>query len=355
MVFILNEQKATKIFENYRNVAAFTLSKGLKGATIGDLEVSYEKLNFLPDEDTINAIKSGDMKLKKVIKKALKALYSPSMDNAAIGLGMTQLVTILSNNRKAKRGPAVLVFVTDEEDTARNKIMTKYITALLNAFGLNPITKGKVVNKLFKKRKKAKEKVIEFSKKKDSGCNLSRKGVELKRINYVFYELEMRQSAMTNMDLRDMDSSAAEACTKSLLKVYTAENLKEVDKKIAKRLAKKDKTAVKAYQSLNEILVSMNADLKMPKVKFGQKKKKGKAVGPKVNTKKFKKFFTKKRNRGMLLLIYAHTLAVMLGLEIGSKDYNSYMKGVCNSFKEGFGKEFTAAATAYAKGENAVG
>lgn len=349
MVFILNEAKATKIFENYRNVAAFSLSKSLKGATFGGVEVSYEKVNFLPDEDTVNAIKSGDMKLKKVIKKALKALYSPSMDNATIGLGMTQLVTILTSGRKAKRGPAIIVFVTDEEDVVRNKIMTKYITALLGAFGLEPITEGKVVSKLFKKHKKAKEKVIKFSKKKDSGCNLSRKGVELKRINQVFYEMELRQSSMANMELRDLDSDAAAACIKTLLSVYTAENLKHVDKKLAKRLAKKDKVAVKAYQSLNEILCSMNKEFEMPKVKFGQKKKKGQAVGPKIKTKKFKKFFEKKRNRGMLLLIYAHTLAILLGLEIGSKDYNSYMKSVCNAFKEGFGKEFTAAATAYAR------
>ena len=355
MLFILNEKDASCIFENYRNVAAFSLSKGLKGVTLGDFEVSYEKLNFLPDEDTVNGIKSGDLKLNKVIKKAVKALHDPNMDDAAIGLGMTQLITIISSNRKNKRGPAVIVFVTNEDDPERNKIMTKYIKALLGEFGITPVTKAKVAYKIFKKRKKAKERIIAFSKRDKSGCNLSRKGVELKQLNQVFYELELRQSSMSNMELRDLDKDAADACIKTLIKVYTAENLRSVTKRTAKRLAKKDKVAVKAYGSLADILKIMDNGMKMPSVKYGQKKKKGEAVGPKMNCKKFRKFFSKKNNRGLLLLIYAHTLAVLLGLEVGAKDYNSFMKTICNNFRDGFGKEFTAAAAEYAKDEKAVG
>lgn len=353
MVFILKEEIATKIFENYRNVAAFTLSKGMKGITVDGMEVSYEKLNFLPDEDTINAIKSGDMKLKKVIKKAVKALHSPSMENATIGLGMIQLITILTNNRKSKHGPAIIVFVVNDNDVARNKIMIKYIEALLGEFGLKPITKAKTVCKLFKKRKKAKSKVMEYTRSDKSGCNMSKKGAELKQLNQVFYELELRQSSLINLDPRDLDGNAAEACVKSLLKVYTAENLKAVDKKIAKRLAKKDKMAVKAYNILADILKNMNYDIDMPKIKYGQKKKHGEAVGSKMKEKKFKKYFTKKRNRGILLMVYAHTLTMLLGIDVGSKEYNSYMKSVCNNalMPDGFAKDFSAAVGTYVKTE----
>lgn len=352
MVFILNEQKATQIFEKYRNVAAFTLSKGLKGISNNDIEVSYEKLTFLPDEDTINAIKAGDKKLKKVIKDAVKALHRPSMDDAAVGLGMTQLVNIITSNRKHKRGPAVLVFVYDDEDLARNKIMIKYLTALFAEFGLGVVTKGKIVKKLFKKRKKSKDNVIKFIRNQ-KGMTMNKKGVELKKLNTLFYELELRQSALSNMtDVRDMSKDTQALCVKSLVKVYSAENLQNVgNKKVAKRLAKKDKTAVRAYKDLREILSTLDAGKKLPKVAYGQKKKKGKAVGRKLDAKKFVKFFGKKKNRSYLLLVYAHTLAVLLGLDIGSKDYNSYMKKVCSIFdNEDFGKEFVSAATNYAKG-----
>lgn len=351
MVFILKEADATRIFEKYRNAAAFTLSKGLKGISNNDIEVSYEKLSFLPDEDTVNAIKAGDKKLKKVIKAAVKALHRPSMDDAAVGLGMTQLVNIITSNRKHKRGPAVLVFVYDDEDPARNKIMIKYLKALFAEFGLTAINKSKVVKKIFKKRKKAKDNVIRFAKN-NKGMTLSRKGVSLKKLNTIFYEMELRQTALSGLsDVRDLSKDTVNNCVKTLVKVYSAENLQFADKKTAKRLAKKDKTAVRAYKDLRKILKQLDAKCKMPSVDYGQKKKKGKAVGRKMDSKKFIKFFTKKKNRSYLLLIYAHTLAILLGLDIGSKEYNSYMKKVCNIFdNEDFGKEFVAAATAYAKG-----
>lgn len=352
MVFILKEADAVRIFEKYRNAAAFTLSKGLKGVSNNDIEVSYEKLSFLPDEDTINAIKAGDKKLKKVIKTAVKALHRPSLstDDAAVGLGMTQLVNIITSNRKHKRGPAVLVFVYDEEDPARNKIMIKYLTALFAEFGLSTITKGKVVKKIFKKRRKAKDNVIRYVKD-NKGMALNRKGVNLKKLNTIFYEMELRQTALSSLtDVRDLGKDTMNNCVKTLIKVYTAENLQYANKKTAKRLAKKDKTAVKAYKDLREILRQLDAKCKLPKVAYGQKKKKGKAVGRKMDSKKFAKFFTKKKNRSYLLLVYAHTLAVLLGLDIGGKDYNSYMKKVCSIFdNEDFGKEFVSAATAYAK------
>lgn len=383
MLCILKEKHAVDIFENYRNAAAFTLAKnGAKGATIGDVEITYEKLNFLPSEDTINAIRNGDKKLKKVIKNAVHALEHPSMDNAEINLGMIQLITMLTSTRKAKRGPVVIVFIRDEEDEKRNEILTKFLKGVLKEFGIRPVTDSKLVHKLFAKRKKAPDRVAKYSNKKDSGCRLSGHGAELKKLNQIFFEMELRQSAMAGLAVSDLGKSTADVCVKALAKIYTCENLKLVDKKTAKRLADKNKESVDAYQSLREILHSMDSDMKLPKVEFGQKrkfenkkdkkkykkllkkgskkkaqkflKKNAKPVGPKLNVKKFKKFYLKRENRGILILIYAHTLAILLGLEPGQKDYNSHMKSVCTVFEDGFGKAFTAAATAYAKRDDSA-
>lgn len=358
MVFILNEEKAKKIFENYKNVAAFSLGAS-KGISIDGIDVSYEHLTFLPDNDTVNGIINGDLKLKKVIKKAVKALKKPKLDdveNISIGLGMAQLITIITDNRKSKRGPAVLVFVTDEENAERNKIMVKYLTALLEEFGIKPITSAKVVNKLFKKKgKKAVNKVLKFISE-EKGCRLSGKGTELKRSLYIMYEMELRQSAMSGLDLSELDGNAAEMATKTMLKIYTGENLKSVSSKdMAKTLAKKDKAAVKSYNALRDILLSIDPAFKLPKVKYGYNKKKKVATKPKMDRKKFKKFFEKKKNRSFIMLVFGHTVATNLGLEIGSKEYNTHMKGICNQGAFRDAKEFATAATAYAKAVGAEG
>lgn len=339
-----------KVFAKYKNVAAFTLAKGLTGTTIEDRQIDYDKLAFLPDDDTINAIKAGDMKLKKVIKDAVKAVQSPSMDNAVIGLGVTQLITLITANRKSRKGEVVVAFIEDEEDPKRNKILVQYLTAILNLFGIEPLTKGKTIKALFKKRKNAKDKVIGYVNKKKNHCTLSTNGAALKKMNMIFYELELRQAAMEGLDLRDLDKAAVKSCVNTLISIYTADNLRYVKKKVAKRLAKKDKAAVNAYKELCEILKLIDERIKMPKVKYGQNKKKGKATGAKMDVKKFKKFFSKKGNRRMLIPIYGHTLGLLLGMEIGTKEYNNHMKGVCSVFGGDFGKQFTTAASEYAKG-----
>ena len=57
LVIIANENTVRdKVFAKYKNVAAFSLAKGLTGSTVDDRNIEYEKLNFLPDDDTINAV-----------------------------------------------------------------------------------------------------------------------------------------------------------------------------------------------------------------------------------------------------------------------------------------------------------
>ena len=379
MLLITNEAAATKMFKKYKNTVAFSLAKNAKGLKDedGTIIANYETLSFLPDEDTINGLKDGSIKLKKTIREVKKAIKNPSMDDAGISLGVAQLLTMLTANRKA---PVVMVIIEDETDPARNKILVRFIKEVLGIFlknlftkkgrtiltsfagsigivGIAPVTMRKVKKaKIFKgKKKKIATKVTRFNES-TKGCRMSKDGAELKKLLLCFYELELRQSGMAitgDTDVRRLfDRDETRACVKNLLRVFTATNLQSIaSKKICKRLAKKDKRSVKAYKELREILGSIDGVKKLPKVKYGQKKKKGKAIKAKMNTKKFVKFFEKKSNRPMLLLIYGHILVRLLDYAVGSKEYNAHMKAVCEPFGSDFAKSFIAAANAFDKAQ----
>lgn len=356
MLLITNEAAATKMFKKYKNTVAFSLAKNAKGLKDedGTIIANYETLSFLPDEDTINGLKDGSIKLKKTIKEVKKAIKNPSMDDAGISLGVAQLLTMLTANRKA---PVVMVIIEDETDPARNKILVRFIKEVLGIFGIVPVKMRKVKKaKIFKgKKKKIATKVTRFNES-TKGCRMSKDGAELKKLLLCFYELELRQSGMAitgDTDVRRLfDRDETRACVKNLLRVFTATNLQSIaSKKICKRLAKKDKRSVKAYKKLREILGSIDGVKKLPAVKYGQKKKKGKAIKAKMNTKKFVKFFEKKSNRPMLLLIYGHILVRLLDYAVGSKEYNAHMKAVCEPFGSDFAKSFIAAANAFDKAQ----
>ena len=290
------------------------------------------------------------MKLNKLIKKVTKAIKSPNMDDAGISLGVAQLLTMLTANRKT---PVVMVIIEDEEDPERTKILTKFIGKILKIFGIKPINmKAIKKSKLFKgKKKKVVEKVTRFNNNV-KGCRLSKDGADLKKLLLCFYELELRQSGMSNLKNSDpyhfFDREETRACVKNLLRTFTATNLQYIDqKKICKRLSDKDKAAVKAYKELRKILMTMETPTKLPKVEYGQKKKKGKAIGAKMKTKKFVKFFEKKKkNRSLLIPIYGHILARLLDYNVGEKEYNSHMKSVFEPFGSDVAKSYIAAANA---------
>lgn len=366
MLIITKESKALPLFKKYKNCVAFSLAKGAKGVTDeeGKLIASYDTLGFLPDEDIINAIKNGDMKLKKVIKKARKAVERPSMDDAGISLGVAQAITMLTANRKA---PVIMVIIVDENDPVRTKILTKYIAAIFDLFGIKPV-EIKDLYKELKKRKvlKIKKSGYKFGKTKRireaiarynysvKGNSLSKKGADLKKLILCYYELELRQSGMTGLGVNDLDREEAKACVKNLLSTFTATNLQRIDnKKICKKLAKKDKKAVEAYNELREILGTVEGGFDLPKAKYGQEKtKKGEAKGPKMNVDKFAKFFIKKKaNRPALIIVYGHILVRLLDYAVGSKEYNGHMKAICEPFGADFAKAYVAAANAYAKAQ----
>ena len=192
--------------------------------------------------------------------------------------------------------------------------------------------------------------------------------------------------SMIQLGITNLNDSNAEACIKILFRYFTNTNLKRVpDGEEADIQKTKNGAMVKAYKQFADVLELINQEepLKLPKVKFGQIRKanddtkekfkklkkqlkKGKIskkkfnkwvynvdhthpAGARMNKAKFKKFFMKKKNRGLLILLYAHMMTVSLGLEVGTKDYNAQMKEACEIFTPGFAKLYTAAANAYRK------
>lgn len=371
MIIIGTEENLANAFA-YKNIAVFTTTTAKKGCELAERVLTYKQLSdFLPSNDDIGAVIRGEKKLKALTKAAIKKLHNPKAEGAAnVGMTMAMLITAATSDRRNKNGPPVLAFVLDDEDEARNKVIVKFLTALFKEFGITPVTKKKHFKGIFKVTKKelkkanknrkkkdklkkkglVKAKLIRFESDKDNKCTLSNKGVELKKSLLRYYDIELRQMAANELEVTDINSTTVQSWAKSLVRIYTGENLRDISKKkVAKLLAKKDKRAVKYYKELREILLSMDKNNKMPAVKFGQKRKKGKASGPKFKTKKFIKFFTKYRNRGYLLLVFGHTTLRMLDREIGSKDYNQQMKVICNNVgQDGFAKLFIAAASAYA-------
>ena len=385
MVFIVNEEKAIRIFEKYRNVAAFTLgkSKGLADAD-GKLVISYEKLNFLPDNDTINAVVNGDIKGKKVIKAAQKKLLKVKMDDeySGIALSMLQVIGILQSDSDrvdgmskkaykkhiAKYGPNIMVFVLDGENEARDKFLTKYVKGLFEVYGYECITSGKVIKKLFKgKTKKINVRVRDFIDN-NKGMSLSKSGRALYRATRIYYSNELRQSALcatSNL----MDGKLTEKKATGLAKhlVHTFSNLSvldynvlDLDKKTTEKLQKaqraKNKASVKHYKELRNILKMMNVEgLKLPKVEFGVKNKKSNDPKPVMDGKRFVKFFAGKKkknkaNRALLYLVYFHLTCRNMEIDVGSTDYNKNMADVVSSiYDNNVSKAFVAAAKEYAK------
>ena len=176
MVVIVNESTVNKNPKmlKYKNLAAFALGKAPSLTDVVDKDgkpvVNYNYVNFLPDKDTINAVISGDMSAKKVIKKAIKALRNPSTENQAIGMTVVHLVHMITDEYRTKNqvkdGPSVLAFILDDPDTdeqqAINKFLTRYVTAVFQEFGFDPVTNKKTIKKLFDGNRKKRIKRSDF-------------------------------------------------------------------------------------------------------------------------------------------------------------------------------------------------
>lgn len=368
MVFLVKESKARKIFEKYDDVAAFALGKS-KGITDTGLEIRYSRMNgILPDEDTINGVIAGDIKGKKIIKHAVEALHKPQKEeNSNLCTGLALIVNMIDpekvgrkKNKKKTLSPNVVVFVYDDElDQAgkeRVKFLRKYLEALFGQFGLSVFSgdkADKIIKKCFKGRHKKVLAAVADYKKRD-GAHISADGAALKKLMMHFYAVELHQSALSNIPIDDMGGREIAGLVHDLIYAYTNDNLKvsgafkkKKDREnICKKLRKKNKAAVEAYNELRDILNTVaTADVgKMPKVKNGYKGKKSNK--PKMNIEKFEKFFMKRKNQTILALVYAHSAAKLTGMETGSSEYNKVITRVLKD-TEIDPKEFTTAAKAY--------
>lgn len=379
MVFVLNEEKAAKIFAKYRNVAAFSLgkSKGFEDAE-KTISVSYQKLAFLPSQDTINGVLDGSIKAKKVINDAVKRIMKikPDDEGTGIAMAMAQLINILQDNTDEdiskmskkqykrymkKHGPNILVFVLDGENPAKDKFLKKFITAIFDVFGYEVIDSNKVVKKLFKgKRKGINDRVRDFIDA-NKGMKLSKEGRTLYKLTTLYYRTELLQLSMSATSDEyefKLGEKTAEKLAKSLVMKFSNMNIAELEKydlskkqfkKLAKTIRGANEDAVDHYNELRDILVK---DIELPKIKGGITKKSRKAGDPepKMNVKKFVKFYRKKDNRGLLRLVYAHLVCRSMDVAIGSSSYNKHISEVLSSeYGSDFSKAFISAAKEYAK------
>lgn len=399
MIILCKESLAKKIFATYRNVAALSLGTNKKGFSENGLEITYDKINFLPDADTLNGFIDGSINFKKYLKKDIKALYNPNTDKQNLVLSAVQMASIVSDTKNAN----IIVFVTDDIDDTdpdaaiklrKLKFMKKYIAGIMGEFGLRIVDSPKEIKAIFgfdkktnkkiekvldtdassmtkKQRKKRKElrKDVEgrvmktLSKaKKDSGLRISRKGYILKKRLMTFYSIEIRQHSLSNIDYSRIGGNQLRNIAKSLAAVYTNDNLKEIDSmadtkkeanKLAKTLAKKNKRAYKAYQELRDIVNLIGSDdkvWKMFKVKYGYKNGKSANGKPKMDVKDFVDFYTKRKHAPMMAIIFAHTAFKSFDVGPGDKEYEKYMRGIIrNVMGDEAAEVFIKASKDYAK------
>lgn len=390
MVFILNENAASRIFEKYKNVAAFGTGKS-KGYTdeAAQFTLSYQKLGILPDSDVINGVVNGQISGKKVIKAAVKGLNKVE-DDTGLAMKMAQLVNMIKDNanpdtkpedgesKKAYKkrirnaAPNALVFVLDGQNAAYDKFVTKYIAALFNEFGFAVITKAKDVKKIFKgnKRKKIVKNVRNFVSN-NSGMTLDKHGRRLFKAIRAYYRIELLQwsiagiadveSDMSAKKLRKYREKKAKEFANVLIDTFSSMNTAEMvnlDLKVnmAKKLMKKNKKGVKSYKVFAELISAVTSgDVKMPKVKFGVTKKSKKKGDPEpaMNTRKFMKFFMK--NPDMLNVVFGHLACCYLDVDVGSSEYNKQMTKVIGATEYGadFSKAFVSVAKEYRKAADA--
>lgn len=391
MVIICKEKHAERIFKKYKNVAAYKTSPNCKQgfeATKGIIEYQSGAA-ILPTNDEINALRKENGKLdkkglKKLCKKAAKSVSKIKANGSNLSIAMTFLVTMASGSRDSdthernKKNAPVLVFILDDEDTVRNKVIIAYLKAMFGLFGIEPITDTDFIKDIFSVSKKEKKQANKGRKKKDRigkkaiikkkvyrvhtdkkmHCLPSTKGTELKTKLIKYFDIELRQYAATQTKISSLSGNLANSWAKSLTRMFTADNLHDCTDDFAKKLSKRDKKVVKYYKEVRDILVSMgNGDkkLKFPKVAYGQKKKKGKATGPKMNTKKFIKYFTKGSNRDFLMLIYGHITLRLMGVEVGTPEYKSNMASMFKQMGQSdFGKLYLKAAAESVKSSTAA-
>ena len=390
MIIICREKEAENTVFRYKNVAAYSLSKKMKGFKNDKIELSYSQVPFLPDEDVINSVLTRDVKASKVIKRAIKDLRNPAKADdpkAVISATMTMNMTVSSGKRQN-----IIVFVLDNEletpeDKAREKFLIKYITAICKEFGIVPITKmNKKIKKLFKGKKKNISKNIEkwLRSGKSGKYGPSRTTVRYCKRLITYFAVELHQAGLSSKDIDQISNRECRDLARTLYSIFTNDNLKRICEttkskeadKLCKKLAKKNKVAFETYEQIRKILREMSSDYKIPKAEYGYpnrkkdnkklKKLKGKKYKkfnkkikktnynkPFLNESKFVKKLAKSKMSSILQLIYMNIAYVQMSDEaIGSNEWAKVIqKKLTNSFNKEFAVTFVDVAKKLAAAE----
>lgn len=329
MIAILKESEARKMYK-YRELCAVKTfgTEDEYRDNENDIVLTYADAGVMPDEDDINRMLSGDLSVKKFCKKlqnnirTLKGDYDELAMNWACILNISIPKKDKDSRVKVKKGKVnpepVLVFVlpdntgddaVDREYKAKTKLYVKYITTMLDFFGMKAIMRTK--------DKKSKKQVAKFLKLfKGNNKKVTMNLVKFVRENpaymptkqyasivgaiYAYYGVEIAADSYLRLSEEDSTKKVRSALTNLVLDAMYCKNIDDLQKsfakankdvvKMSKRLRKKNEVFIK---SLNQVVSIFreddpNADITIPKkLKVGTKANKKKGM-PKLAKKLYK-------------------------------------------------------------------
>lgn len=376
MIAILKESDARKLYK-YRNVCA--LNTFCEHDEYVDVEkgisLTYAESGVMPDKDDMNRIMSGDMSIKKFCKKVQNNILELKGDYDEIAMNWAYIlnVSIASADKdervKVKGNKVVpepiLLFVlpdltgdanVDREIKAKTKVYIKYITTMLDFFGMKAIMRTKdkkskkKVNeflKLFKgsNNKKVIINLIKFVRehpeymptkqyKSIAGSIYAYYGVELMADGYLQLQRDMvKKSDRANMTKLVMDALYCKNIA-TLQSSFAKTNKTVV--KMAKRLRKKNEIFIK---TINQVVTIFreddpNEDITIPKkLKVGTKKNKKKNYD-----KVYKKIY--KGDANFEVLVVALNVATYTIRSNETWGTQEYISGLRKYLSATIGKEF---------------
>lgn len=329
MIAILKESEARKMYK-YRELCALKTfgTEDEYRDDANDIVLTYGDSGVMPDEDEINRMLSGDLSVKKFCKKLQNNIRSLKGDYDELAMNWACILNISIPKKdkdarvkikKTKVNPEpVLVFVlpdntgdaaTDREYKAKTKLYVKYITTMLDFFGMKAImrTKDKKSKKqvakflkLFKgNNKKVTMNLVKFVRENPSYMPTKQYASIVGSI-YAYYGVEIAADSYLRLGEDASTKKVRSALTNLILDAMYCKNITELQKsfakankdvfKMCKRLRKKNEVFIK---SLNQAVTIFreddpDADITIPKkLKVGTKANKKKDM-PKLAKKLYK-------------------------------------------------------------------
>ena len=414
MFYCVTESKLQALAQkNTKNIIAFTMDRANRNKSVipGDTSLTYEyPTGFFPSTDEMQEILQADnpkKAMRKFIKKKIKSLYVPDVDdvdNRNFCLAVTTVMTIAQDKNRS-----IMVFVKPDEIAEADKLYYKltemYVNAIFaefyattkpkdkKAFPQMIFTefapawigaKGKERKKIIKyyekcgfalseknmkkkmKPKKIAKAIYRFAMK----FNMSRNGAILFEMLRSTFRIDFRATNLLNSDLSEVRKDVRKALAITLVnnlcgrtketdeKIASAvsknkEGAKKILKKYQKRVKNVRKDQLSYYDELHTLITSENGlnsiigtaeEIDLPELK----KKTGKSE------KKYKKAVKKfaKLDPAVLSAIFVHIFSRSFGNDIGDSEYNRVMSSVLKRSTNYNGSELAKAFVSIAKKAN---